>query len=181
MKSVSRERPSRWIDKWKDLGDFEVIPVLNSREVINSQTLGFTWVVFILFISKVEGQEVPEKSNPPIPVEVMFGNEKINYLTILNLPFEKNKRLGYFGVASALIPYENTRASNEIVISNSLTYNFFQKLYATAGLQFHYAKGAVPSAGIQFFSADPTWLFLFSPILQLAPTINFEGVGIVEY
>ncbi len=145
------------------------------------RTLRFTVPLFFLFIMQAEGQEAPKTNRPPIPIEVMFGNEEIYFLGILNLPFEKGTKLGYFGVASALVPYENARSNNEIVISNSLTYSLSQKWYATAGLQFHYSKGAVPFTGFQFFSANPKWLFLFSPNLQLAPTINFETVGIVEY
>ena len=132
-------------------------------------------------IINVNGQEIPLANKSPIPVEIMFGNEEIYYLTILNLPFEKNSRFGYFGVGSALVPYENGRGNNEIVISNALTYRFVPKMYATTGLQIHYAKGAVPFAGLQFFSANPTWLVLFNPVFQIAPTINFETVGVIEY
>ena len=145
------------------------------------RTLRFTFPAFFLLMTQAEGQEAPKTGNPPIPIEVMFGNEEIYFLGILNLPFEKRTRLGYFGVASALVPYENGRSNNELVISNALTYSLSQKWYATAGLQFHYSKGAVPFSGFQFFSVNPTWLFLFSPNLQLAPSINFETVGIVEY
>ncbi len=137
--------------------------------------------VLILVVYEAKGQEAPETKNPPIPMEIMFGNEEIYYLTILNLPIDKKGKFGYFGVASALVPYENERSNNELVMSNSLTYNFSQKWFATAGLQFHYSKGAVPFTGLQFFSASPKWLFLFSPNLQWAPSINFETVGIVEY
>ena len=138
-------------------------------------------LALILPILGMKGQEVAAVKKPPIPIEVMFGNEEIYALTILNLPIDKKGKFGYFGVTSALVPYENERSNNELVISNSLTYNFSQKWFATAGLQFHYSKGAVPFTGLQFFSANPKWLFLFSPNLQLAPSINFETVGIVEY
>ncbi len=138
------------------------------------------WVLFVP-ITPVNGQEVPPAKKPPIPVEIMFGNEEIYYLTILNLPFETGSRFGYFGVASALVPYENGRSNNEIVFNNAMVYSLRSKIYTTAGLQFHYAKGAVPFTGLQFFSADPTWLVLFNAVFQLAPTVNFETVGVVEY
>lgn len=139
-------------------------------------------LVLTLFVPviKANAQEIPLKSKPPIPVELMFGNEELYYLTILNLPFEKS-RFGYFGVASALVPYDTESANNEIVINNALTYRFVPKMYATMGLQFHYAKGAVPFIGFQVFSASPTWLVLFNPVFQLAPTVNLETVGVLEY
>lgn len=138
-------------------------------------------VLCSLAFSSANGQSSGNDVRSPIPIEVMFGNEEVNYLTILDLPIDQPSGFGYFGVISALIPYENERSSNEIVISNSLTYNFSGKFDALSGLQLHYAKGAVPYLGVQYFSANPTWLILFSPNLQLAPTTNFEGVGIVEY
>ncbi len=117
----------------------------------------------------------------PLPIEIMFGNDKVNYLSILDLQFNEKSKFGYFGVVSALLPYQNEDASNQIVINNLLTYNFKGNFYATAGLQYHYAKGLIPVAGFQYFRASPKWLFLFNPGLQFTENTNFEGVGIIEY
>ncbi|PRX57604.1 hypothetical protein [Flagellimonas meridianipacifica] len=141
--------------------------------------LRWMFVILMFGTSQMEAQEVKKERNP-IPMEILFGHEKINYLAIMNFTFGKSK-FGYFGVSSVLVPYENERANNEFVLSNVLTYNFSGKFYATRGAQFHYSKGVVPTAGIQFFSASPTWLFLLNPNLQFAPDTNVEAVGIVEY
>lgn len=135
--------------------------------------------VLVFNAFQMRAQEV-EKERAPIPMEILFGHEKINYLAIMNFTFD-NSKFGYFGVSSVLVPYENARANNEFVMSNVLTYNFSGKFYATGGAQFHYSKGVVPTTGIQFFSASPIWLFLLNPNLQFAPDTNAETVGIVEY
>lgn len=139
----------------------------------------WTGILLVLITLKVEAQEV-QKARAPIPMEILFGHEKINYLAIMNFKFGESK-FGYFGVSSVLVPYENGRANNEFVLSNVLTYNFSGKFYATGGAQFHYSKGVVPTAGLQFFSASPTWLFVINPNLQLGPETTFGTVGIVEY
>lgn len=153
-----------------------------SIRILNQYSKAITiWIVvpFILITIKVEAQEA-EKERAPIPMEIFFGHEKINYLAIMNFSFGDSK-FGYFGVSSVLLPYENEEANNEFVMNNVLTYNFSGKFYATGGAQFHYAKGVVPTAGLQFFSANPKWLFLLSPNLQFAPDTNVETVGIMEY
>ncbi|WP_210196780.1 hypothetical protein [Aquimarina sp. U1-2] len=137
-------------------------------------------VVFFAFAKALSAQ-TQESNRAPIPIEVMFGSEKMNYLAILNLRFSEASKFGYFGVASVLAPYDNDDGSNELVLTNLLTYNVSKKFQAVGGVQYHYAKGVLPAAGAQFFSASPTWLFLFSSTLQFASNTNIENVGIIEY
>ena len=60
------------------------------------------WVLFVP-ITPVNGQEVPPAKKPPIPVEIMFGNEEIYYLTILNLPFETGTLYAHLEVGATLM------------------------------------------------------------------------------
>ena len=48
-----------------------------------------------------------ETKKSPIPIETMFGNEKINYLSIVNFRLGENSRFGYFGVMTLSILYKN--------------------------------------------------------------------------
>lgn len=111
----------------------------------------------------------------------MFARERVNVLAISNLPVSPGSDFGYFGVLSALIPYDNEIASNQIVSNNSITYALGGNLFALGGLQLHYAKGLVPYVGGQLFRASPKWLLLLSPNVQLAPTANLEGVMVLEF
>lgn len=122
-----------------------------------------------------------ETKKSPIPIETMFGNEKINYLSIVNFRLGENSRFGYFGVMTLSIPYQNNDGFNELVFSNAITYRLNNKLFATSGLQYHFLKGIVPYSGIQFLSANPKWLFVISPSIAFLPNTSFQSVGIIEY
>ena len=122
-----------------------------------------------------------ETKKSPIPIETMFGNEKINYLSIVNFRLGENSRFGYFGVMTLSIPYQNNDGFNELVFSNAITYRLNNKLFVTSGLQYHFLKGIVPYSGIQFLSANPKWLFVISPSIAFLPNTSFQSVGIIEY
>lgn len=116
-----------------------------------------------------------------IPVETMFGNRKVNYLSILNVRFRNSGKFAYFSVNTVVAPYDTSNASNELVLSNSLTYKLTNKLFATGGLQYHFLKGVAPTAGFQLFSGNPKWLIVLSPSVAFAKNTSLQNVGIVEF
>jgi len=122
-----------------------------------------------------------ETKKSPIPMETMFGNEKINYLSIVNFRLGERSRFGYFGVMTLSIPYQNNDGFNELVFSNAITYRLNNKLFVTSGLQYHFLKGIVPYSGFQFLSANPKWLFVISPSIAFLPNTSFQSVFIAEY
>lgn len=155
-----------------------------ARVVYRSRPLklvGYLMLLLNLTIANLNAQSPTDNEMPPIPIEIMFSANEINSLTILNRPFGGASKFGYFGVVSVKIPYQREDGNNEIVLTNSLTYSLSKEVFALGGLQFHYAKGIVPYVGFQYFKASPTLLILINPNFQLEPTINLEGVGVVEY
>lgn len=117
----------------------------------------------------------------PIPIETMFGNDKINYLSILNFRLGEQDRFGYFGVTTLSTPYNKDNGTNEFVFSNAITYKLRNNIYVTSGLQYHFLKGIVPYSGLQFLSANPKWLLVMSTNIGLWPKTGFQSVGILEY
>ncbi len=117
----------------------------------------------------------------PIPIETMFGHEKINYLSIFNSRLGERSRFSYFGVLTISTPYQSNNGANEFVFSNAITYRLKNKIYATSGLQYHFLKGIVPYSGLQLLSANPKWLLVMSPGIAFLPNTSFQSVGIVEY
>ncbi len=123
----------------------------------------------------------PKSLKSPIPIETMFGHEKINYLSIFNFRLGEKSRLGYFGVLTISSPYHSNNGSNEFVFSNAITYKLKNNIYATSGLQYHFLKGIVPYTGLQILSANPKWLLVMSPSIAFLPKASFQSVGILEY
>lgn len=117
----------------------------------------------------------------PIPVEVMFGNNRMNFQLILNKPMDAKGKFSFFNVTNGAVDYHNKNEETEIVVVNSVNYDLGNNFKASAGAQWHFKLGLVPIAGFQYFKANPTWLLLVSPNICFLPTTNMEVVSLVEF
>ena len=124
---------------------------------------------------------VKNSKSSSIPIETMFGNRRINYLSILNIPVESSRKFSYFSIISVASPYDQTYAPNELIISNALTFKLIDKLFATGGLQYHFLNGIVPISGFQFLSKNAKWLYVLNSSIAFARDIRLQNVGIVEF
>lgn len=120
-----------------------------------------------------------QKPQPPIPIEVMFGNNRANFQLTINKQIAG--RWWYGNITTATADYQNRRSETELVMVNSLIYRFQNNLGASAGLQYHFLKGFVPNIALHASYANPTWLLVLTPYLNLMPDCNSETVGIVEF
>lgn len=117
----------------------------------------------------------------PIPAEVMFGNNRTNFLMILNRPVDAKGRFHFFNVTVGAADYQNTPSETEIVVNNSLTYALGHNFHATAGAQWHFKLGFVPTVGVEYLKASPDFLLVIFPTFNMLPNKNLETVGIFEY
>ena len=120
-----------------------------------------------------------EKPQPPIPVELMFGNNRAAMTMSINKPIAGKWRFN--NITSLAADYKNTRTETELVVVNSFVYQFHPNFGASGGLQYHFLKGFVPNVAFHTSYADPTWLLVFTPYLNFLPDRNSETVAIVEY
>ena len=117
----------------------------------------------------------------PIPAEVMFGNNRTNFLMILNRPVDAKGRFHFFNVTVGAADYQHTPSETEIVVNNSLTYALGHNFHATAGAQWHFKLGFVPTVGVEYLKARPDFLLVIFPTFNMLPNKNLETVGIFEY
>lgn len=136
-------------------------------------------IIFVFFALTVFGVNAQQKAEPPIPVEVMFGNNRAALQFSVNKSIAGNWRFN--NITSATADYKNTRSETEIVVVNSLVYQFHPNFGVSGGLQYHFLKGLVPNAAFHASYADPVWLFVLTPYLNLLPHRNLESVGIAEF
>jgi len=118
---------------------------------------------------------------PPIPVETTFGNNRVQFIGVLNRPVSADGRLSYFNLSTGMVDYSNTPEETELVIINNLTYSIFKNIRATAGAEWHHKLGFVPQVGLQYFKANRTWLFLLNPSFNFQPSRSLSTIGIVEF
>ncbi len=142
--------------------------------------------VFLLML--ITGQLIAQESKnthgtipaPPTPVEVMFGDNRANLLIILSKPIDEKKKFSFFNVTVGSADYQNNPAETDMVINNALLYNLGKNLFASAGMQWNYKVGLVPSLGLQYFKASPDYLVVVYPSYNLLPNTGFETVALAE-
>ena len=117
---------------------------------------------------------------PPTPVEVMLGNNRANLLIILSKPIDEKKKFSFFNVTVGAANYQNNPAETDMVINNALLYNLGKNLYASAGMQWNYNVGLVPSLGLQYFKASPDYLVVVFPFYNILPNAGLETVALAE-
>ena len=84
-----------------------------------------------------------EKPQPPIPLELMFGNNRVATTMSVNKSIAGKWR--YNNITSLAADYKNTRTETELVVVNSFVYQFHRNFGASGGLQYHFLKGLVPN------------------------------------
>lgn len=120
-----------------------------------------------------------EKLQPHIPVEVMFGNNRTNFQLSMNKPVIGKLRYNNISIATA--PYDIDKEKPELIMINSLIYQFHPNFGVSGGLQYHFLKGFVPNVAFHTSYANPTWLLVLTPYLNLMPERNAETVAMVEF
>jgi len=146
-----------------------------------SKKLSFFIFLYVLLLAPATYAQDNHAPLPPIPVETMFGNNRIQFIGILNRPVAKDGKLSYFNLSTGMVDYSNTADQTELVIVNNLTYSLFKNIRATAGAEWHYKLGLVPQVGLQYFKANRTWLFLLNPSINFQPSRSLSTIGIVEF
>ncbi len=134
--------------------------------------------VFLFLLSPVFLWSQP-KTEPPVPLEILFGNNRIYLSSSLNKAIAGKWR--YLSVASAAADYKNRRSETEIVINNWLLYQFHPNFGASAGIQYHYYKGLVPNISFHAAYASPTWRLMFTPSFGMLPHESLKASAIVEF
>lgn len=139
--------------------------------------------LFALSINAFSQDTKTPQSNipiPPTPVELMLGNNRANFLMIMNRPIDSRKKFSFFNVTVGAADYKNNVAETDMVINNALLYNVGGHFNASVGLQWNYKVGLVPSLGIQYSKATPDYLIVIFPSYNLLPNAGFETVAITE-
>ncbi len=131
----------------------------------------------VLFVSVLAFSQ--QRPQPPVSVELMFGDKKSAVLMGMNKQIVGPLR--YNSITSASSYYSLNTGKPDLVMINSFLYQMHPNIAAGAGLQYHFLKGLVPSVSLNFGYADPVWLISVMPFINMRPETNSENVAIVEF
>ncbi|MCK9164008.1 MAG: hypothetical protein M0O93_06655 [Bacteroidales bacterium] len=135
------------------------------------------FILLNIFVLSVYSQTV----NPPIPIEIYLGNNR----TLFHMGVKRNiyKKINFSNSTSATVDYKNTQAENEIVMNNTLAYQFHKNINIGAGIQYHYKRGFIPNISMGFVYLNPTIMILLLPSFQFLPNgdRNIETMSFIEF
>ncbi len=132
----------------------------------------------LLFIpSTAYTQEAPSK--PPVPVEVLIGNNRVFFQVVFNTPI--SAKWNYLSLNVARVDYQNKDKFNEGLLINLATYSLNKTVRIVGGAQLHSVRGLVPSVGFQFVKANPSWTVFALPLITFLPDRAFEMISFLEF
>jgi hypothetical protein len=120
-----------------------------------------------------------QNNTPSIPFELFFGSNRTN--TQLSLNKNIKGKFNFANLTVAAADYKNTLTENEVIIMNTINYQFHKNINFGAGLRYHYKKGLIPNLSMSFTHFNPTWTFILSPCFEILPKRDIEFVGIIEF
>lgn len=120
-----------------------------------------------------------QSNNSPTAFELFGGNNRSSVQ--LNLKRSIFNKIDFTNLTIATADYKNTLPENELIMINSLVYQFHKNINIGGGLQYHFKKGFIPNISISFSHINQTWMFLLTPYFQMLPTRNIETIGIIEF
>lgn len=137
----------------------------------------YTFIIFIISVNCTVFAQ--GKREPSIPFETLFGNERVALSMSINKSIGGNFR--YSNITSATAFYDYQKGKTELVSVNSIVYQFHKNIGVSAGTQYHFIKGFIPTVALHLSYANPTWLFVLTPYYNFMPWSNLETVAIAEY
>lgn len=117
--------------------------------------------------------------NPPVNVEIMPGSRGVSFQLILDKKLRSAPKIGFFGVTDFNSDWGNDQLSDMMVIGKA-TVDLVKGLKFGAGFQSN-PGGIRPSAALIYTYANPDWLVIAMPRVDLTKNATLETLGIIEY
>jgi len=150
--------------------------------MINRNKIFFLIIITLTcFMPALLAQQITQiKSSPPISVELLLSNRGATFQNIISKDIRSIPRLGFFGVTNFVGEWQTNQVS-DYMTQGSLTFELFKGLKLNAGFHLSNATGIRPSMGFIYSFANPVWLIVLNPRIDLSARANFESLALVEY
>jgi hypothetical protein len=137
------------------------------------------FLIILFAVLTIFAQEKVEKSQSPIPVEFLVGNNR----TYFELSLNRNIGGKWFfsNMTTGAVDYKGTANETEVIMSNSMAYRFCKHLGASAGLQYHYYKGLVPNVALNASYSNKILILSWTTGMNFMPAYEWKNTAIVEF
>lgn len=144
----------------------------------------YVWAGLILLTTSATAQDTtvihPENA-APLPVEVLFGNNRFNLQTLISKQFTPASRFSFLSVTSFASAYNNTIANRDFITTSQVGYEIYKNFGLAIGMSMNTSVGFTPVAGIEYVRIRPSLLLVFAPNTHLTHDHNFEGLTVIEW
>ncbi len=143
------------------------------------------YLLFSMFLSLTAIMGIAQPSaaavqNPPVSTETMFSNRGIYFQMLVNKKLQSFPRLGFFSVTSLVGEWDQQQI-NDLMTQGNVTYKLLGGLDLSAGFHATPVTGFKPSVGMIYSYANPVWLFVVNPRMDLIDNGSIEGLILLEY
>ena len=145
---------------------------------------GYNLALLILITTYTFAQDTAAKHSEnvaPLPVEVMFGNNRFNLQTLINRQFTPTSRFGFLSVTSFASGYNNRISDRDFITNSQVSYELYKNFGLAVGMSMNANVGFTPVAGVEYVRARPSLLLVFTPNIHLTHNHNFEGLTVIEW
>jgi hypothetical protein len=136
----------------------------------------FIFVVGIQFNLKAQ-----HHADPPIPVEVFFGNNQLYYQTNVKKKFTSDSKFSFFSLATYTADYKNNLPENRLLIEAQLSYLIKSGFGVMVGTDINSVTGFAPIVGPQHTYASRQVLAVTIASYFLNEKNDFKIFGLYEY
>lgn len=123
----------------------------------------------------------PHPAGPPLPVEVMAGNQQLILQTVVNKKFAHDSRFAFFNLTTFGADYRNEPAKNNYLTSAALKFELLSHFSVFGGLNMNSTVGFRPTGGLDYVFTNPTWLVVAEQSIDLTETHNLQSIALVEF
>jgi hypothetical protein len=136
---------------------------------------------FITSLAIAQDENTKLHSSPPMPVEVLFGNNRFVSQFSINKKFAENSRFGFLATSYIAADYGNDPTENESMNVALIKYDILKGFGLVGGAALNSHWGFRPYSGFQYIYANQQFMAMMMPGFYLTESHNFESVGFVEY
>ncbi len=135
---------------------------------------------FILLFGALEAVH-GQAPDPPIPVEMLVGHERLYFQLVVKKQFSPASRLGFFTVATYTASYRNEQSDNSITIPVQVSYALGKGFGVMTGTDINSVAGFAPVVGPQYNFASRQFLAVTVASFFLNEDSDFKIFGLYEY
>ena len=140
--------------------------------------LPFLGLFFSLNLS-AQQSETAEFKNPPMNFEVLTGSRGVSFQMVIDKKIKSAPMIVFFSIIDFNSDWGNDQLG-DLMVMGKATVDIVKGLKFGAGFQ-NTPGGIRPSAALIYTYANPEWLILAMPRIDLTKNATGEAFGLIEY